>query len=113
MDSTAFLLHEWSKWAWQDRGLRLRFPRTSACAKKSSTTRPQSPLISDLVALEIDLAVARVCKANREAGGALVRYSLLREPYHRIVSKMDLARERVPGLIRLAEYGVSEVLDAD
>lgn len=112
MDSTVFLLEQWAAWAWQGSGLQLKLPSTSPYARQVSTTRRRSPLISDLCAEEIDRAVSRVCAANREAGGALVRFYLLREPYHRIASKMDVDRARVPTLIRLAEYGVSEVLDA-
>jgi hypothetical protein len=112
-DSTTFLLIEWSKWAWLRRGLNLDYPGMSPFRRLGKISHPPEPLISDTCAAAVDQAVAQVAKANSECGEVLIRSYLLRESYRRIEAKTGIGRGRIGPLLRLAEAGVADLLDAD
>ena len=58
IDETTLLLTEWAKWIWINRGVVRGFPGRATFAGQVSS-KPE-PMISDLVAGEIDYCVAQV-----------------------------------------------------
>jgi hypothetical protein len=60
-DDTAWLLEQWGRWAYINRRIQLGYPTIQPFTRQVTPSRP-GPAINDLVAGEIDHAVADLCK---------------------------------------------------
>jgi hypothetical protein len=75
-DSTCYLLEQWGRWAWTARGLYLKYPGITPFRRMSKTSSLPTPAISDVVACEVDQAVAALSVEDPKAGNAVVGYYL-------------------------------------
>ena len=112
-NETVFLLGEWGRWAFINKGINLGYPNATPLRRLAKTTSAPSPMISDVCAEAVDYAVSRVCAANDEIGAALVHRYLLGKSYRKIGSKLGCSRTRAQKLVQIGEASVAEVLDAE
>lgn len=89
--TTEWLLINWGRWAYHNRGLSINWPSlsiTEAMAhKRLGEDATPSPLISDSEALVIDKAVAELRVARPAEGEALSRYYLSSKTTYRALGK--------------------------
>jgi hypothetical protein len=110
-DETTLLLQEWSKWIWINRGVVRGYPGRATFARQISS-RP-SPMINDLVAGEVDLAVAQLCHHNEDMGRATALYFISGVSLRDLARKMGYSVRKVTELVNAGVAQVSDVLDSE
>jgi hypothetical protein len=111
-DDTSWLLEQWGRWAYINRRIQLGYPTIQPFTRQVTPTRP-GPAINDLVAGEIDHAVADLCKRDPEMGEAVARYYLNGVDYRLLGERMGISTRRASGLVQAGVSWVGEVLDSE
>ena len=111
IDDTTFLLQEWARWIWINRGVVRGFPSQAIYARQISN-RP-SPMISDLVAGEVDYALAQLCSRNEDMGRAVAIYFISGVSLRELARKMGYSSRKVTELVNAGVAQVSDALDSE
>ena len=111
-NDTSWLLEQWGRWAYINRRINLSYPTIQPFTRLVTPTR-SGPAINDLVAGEIDHAVAGLCKQNPEMGEAVARYYLNGVDYRLLGERMGISTRRASGLVQAGVSWVSDALDSE
>jgi len=111
IDDTTLLLEEWSKWIWINRGVVRGFPSQAIYARQISN-RPE-PMISDLVAGEVDYAVAQLCSRNEDMGRAVAMYFISGVSLRELGRKMGYSVRKTTEMVNAGVAQVSDALDSE
>ncbi len=111
IDDTSFLLQEWARWIWIGRGVVRGYPSRATFARQVST-RP-SPMISDLVAGEVDYALAQLCSRNEDMGRAVALYFISGVSLRDLARKMGYSVRKTTELVNAGVAQVSDALDSE
>ena len=111
IDDTSLLLQEWAKWIWINRGVVRGYPSQAIYARQISN-RPD-PMISDLVAGEVDLAVAQLCHQSEDMGRAVALYFISGVSLRDLARKMGYSVRKTTEMVNAGVAQVSDALDSE
>lgn len=83
-----YLLTQWGRWAYANRGVQVNFPSVSPMFK-SATKSPMSPNISDEDAIVVDGVVSQLRNRQPKMWEALGRYYIAGQSYRTIAKELD------------------------
>lgn len=85
--TTEWLLINWGRWAYCNRGLSINFPSIEPYERMRAPSG-SGPMIGDDDAMAVDKAVAELCAARPAEGNVLARYYLYSETYRGLGKKI-------------------------
>lgn len=112
-NDTAWLLDQWARWIWINRGVDLGYPRQVAFNRPRNKSRSIPVLVSDEVACEVDWSVAQLCLADEEMGRAVVLYYMRHLDYRRLGKRLNVSSRRAEVLVKTGVSWISDALDAE
>jgi len=93
-----FLLTEWAKWAYENRGLSLSYPSIDAPTRLRSASGAGSQITDD-EAETIDAAVSRLGRKRRDQYNALVLHYLHGKSYRTIARELNVHHRVVSDMV--------------
>lgn len=109
--TTEWLLEQWGRWAYHNRGLALDYPGIEPYTKMRGSILPE-PAIADDQAISVDEAVCKLLCAHPGEGKALALYYLVSPSYRRIGRLMGCSDKAAASLVRAGRMYVDGVLTA-
>lgn len=97
--TTEWLLIQWGRWAYENRGLALDYPSIGPVERMRST-QPPGAMIGDYEGGIVDMAVTGLCLARPKEGEALTLYYLNEETYRGLGKKMGKHHKVVSDLVQ-------------
>ena len=93
-----YYLKQWGIWAYEARGLSVNYPSINAI-ERLRAKHPGGCSITDDEALQIDAAIAILCKTRPAEGDALAQYYLSKDSYRALARKMKKHPKAVSDLV--------------
>lgn len=87
--TTEYLLIQWGRWAFQNRGVSLNYPSIEPYARLV-TKSPPSAQITDELACEVDQTLAGMSRFDRVAHNAVALYFLTGMPYSKLGRELGI-----------------------
>lgn len=100
--TTEWLLINWGRWAYCNRGLSINFPAMEPYERMAHERMgevPPEPKISDSDAQAVDRAIAELCAARPKNGETLARYYLYSETYRGLGKKMGMHHQVIAHMV--------------
>lgn len=98
-DNTPWLLEQWARWARFNPSLSLGYPVITPFARLLGSTLPSS-VISDVVAMRVDGAVARLNRRDGDMGQAVVLYYFRGGNVSWVARMMGIHRKKADILVK-------------